>query len=100
MRIPSRLKKIVAANAAAVLMAVCFSASAYAASVVSYTEGCVVFNEKDGSVAVDTPVGLLFPSNSHGLFRSGQIKPGEWVDVKIVQNTKRGKHRGHVTVLK
>lgn len=67
------------------------------------TEG-VVFVEKDGTVGVvvRSPEGSenLYPSNGHGLLKSGQIFPGEVVTVKIVTDKGKGKHRGHVTVLK
>ncbi len=79
------------------------SATSYAKSDIWITEG-VVDLDRDGTVIVwiraeDEPEAVV-PSNGGGLFRAGQIFPGDIVTVKINGNPKKQTHRGHVTVLK
>jgi len=99
MRISSLSRKIVPASLLAVMLVVSISTLSYAdADNVTVTTGIVDIH--DGTVVVLIEQrDVVVPSNGAGLLASGQIAPGDVVDVKIV--TDRGhKHKGHVTILK
>ena len=87
----------------AVLLAatICTSACAKSDNVTIET-GTVALDRNADVVVVLDDQRWVYPSNGHGLFRSGQINVGDVVEVKIVYDNgdKRHKHRGHVTILK
>lgn len=109
MRVSSNVMFVISTGLLAIALAFCTAASTYADSPVTYAVG-IVDVDADGTVSVCVTDSrdpdrrckegdVLFPSNGRGLLQSGQIVPGDIVDLKIVYD--RGhRTRGHVTVLK
>jgi len=65
---------------------------------VTVQDGTVRIDADTGEACVVVPSGCVSPVNLPGLLRAGRVKDGD--SVRVLTVTDRGKHRGHVTVLK
>ena len=87
------------------VLALGMSTSALAAGATTFVEDVVIIvDQRAGEVYVwlEGAEGdeLVVPTNARGILRSGRFETGDLVDVKITQDRGKGRHRGHVTVLK